>query len=156
MLRRRHYRRASPGSIFSFVILVFILLLLVEGLLTIQRRIAPAILAAAVMECDGIATMAINRVILDEVIPTVSYKDLLIVEKDETGKIVMAQVNTVEINRIMALTTAATGQAVTNISEREIKIPLGKISGLYYLASYGPKIPVKMKPINHNRRFLDR
>jgi hypothetical protein len=55
-------------------------------------------------------------------------------------------------------TTAATGQAVTNISEREIKIPLGKISGLYYLylASYGPKIPVKMKPINHNRRFLDR
>ncbi|HPU02102.1 MAG TPA: hypothetical protein PK568_09475, partial [Bacillota bacterium] len=80
MLRKRHYRRASPGSIFSFVILVFILLLLVEGLLTIQRRIAPAILAAAVMECDGIATMAINRVILDEVIPTVSYKDLLIVE----------------------------------------------------------------------------
>lgn len=149
MLRKRHYRRASPGSIFSFVILVFILLLLVEGLLTIQRRIAPAILAAAVMECDGIATMAINRVILDEVIPTVSYKDLLIVEKDETGKIVMAQVNTVEINRIMALTTAATGQAVTNISEREIKIPLGKISGLYYLylASYGPKIPVRMKPM---------
>jgi sporulation protein YunB len=47
----------------------------------------------------------------------------------------------------MALTTAATGQAVTNISEREIKIPLGKISGLYYLASYGPKIPVRMKPM---------
>ena len=147
MLRRRHYRRASPGSIFSFVILVFILLLLVEGLLAIQRKIAPAILDAAVMECDGIATKAINRVILDKVVPTVSYKDLILIEKDESGKIVMAQVNTAEINRIMALTTAATGEAVTDISEREIKIPLGAVSGLYYLASYGPKIPVKMKPM---------
>ena len=147
MLRKRHYRRASPGSIFSFVILVFILLLLVEGLLAIQRKIAPAILDAAVMECDGIATKAINRVILDKVVPTVSYKDLIHIEKDESGKIVMAQVNTAEINRIMALTTAATGEAVTDISEREIKIPLGAVSGLYYLASYGPKIPVKMKPM---------
>lgn len=147
MLRRRHYRRTSPGSMFSFVILVLILLFLVEGLLVVERKIRPSILAAAVMECDGIATMAINKVILEEVVPTVSYKDLIIVEKDKSGKIVMAQTNTVEINRIMALTTFATGEAVTDISERDIKIPLGKITDSYFLASYGPKIPVKLKPM---------
>lgn len=147
MLRRRQYRRISPGSMFSFVILVLILLLLVEGLLVVERKIRPSILAAAVMECDGIATMAINKVILEEVVPTVSYKDLIFIEKDESGKIVMAQTNTVEINRIMALTTLATGEAVTEISERDIKIPLGKITDSYFLASYGPKIPVRLKPM---------
>lgn len=147
MRRRRHYRRIPPGGLFSFVILVLVLLLLVEGLLMIERKIRPSILAAAVMECDGIATMAINKVILEKVVPTVNYKDLIIVEQDENGKIVMAQTNTVEINRVMALTTVAAGEAFTEISERDIKIPLGKITDSYFLAAYGPKIPVRLKPM---------
>ncbi|HOB29213.1 MAG TPA: sporulation protein YunB [Bacillota bacterium] len=147
MLRRRPYRRIPPGVLLSFVILVLIILLLVEGLLLAERKIRPAILAAAVMECDNIATMAINKIILEKVVPTVSYKDLISVEQDENGKIVMAQANIVEINRVMALTTAATGEAVTEISDREIKIPLGKITGSYLLAAYGPKIPVRLKPM---------
>ena len=71
--------------------------------------------------------MAINKIILEKVVPTVSYKDLISIEQDENGKIVMAQANIVEINRVMALTTAATGEAVTEISDREIKIPLSLI-----------------------------
>ncbi len=147
MLRRRRYRRAAPGSLFSFLLLVIVLLLLTESLLVIDRKIRPSILAAAVMICDGIATRAINKVILEEVVPTVNYRDLIIVEKDESGKIVMARINIVEINRIMALTTVATGDAVTDISDRDIKIPLGMVTGVYFLAARGPEIPVTMKPM---------
>lgn len=147
MLRRRRNRRPSPGSLLSFLLLVAFLLLLFEGLLIIDRRIRPSLLAAAVMVCDGIATRAVNKVILEEVVPTVRYQDLIIAEKDDAGKIVMAQTNTVEINRIMALTTAATLDAISAISEEEIKIPLGKITGVYFLASRGPSIPVKLMPM---------
>lgn len=147
MLHRRRRRKAPPGSLILFLITVVVLLILVEGLFLVERKIRPAILAAAVMECDNIATMAINEVLLEKVVPTVSYKDLINIEQDENGKIVMAQTNTAEINRIMALTTVATGETVTEISEREIKLPLGKITGIYYLEAYGPKIPVKLKPM---------
>ncbi len=147
MLRRRRYRPVAQGGTLPFVLLVLVLLLLVQGVVVIDRKIRPAILAAAVMECDGIATRAINTVILEKVAPTVSYRDLINIEKDETGKIVMAQTNIAEINRIMALTTVATGDAVTEISDSEIKIPLGAATGIYFLASYGPAIPVTLKPM---------
>lgn len=147
MLRRRRYRPISQGSIFSFLLLVLALLLLVEGLLAVDRKMRPSILAAAVMLCDGIATKAVNRVILEEVVPTVDYRDLIITEKDDAGKIVMAQTNIAEINRIMALATIATGNAVTEISERDIEIPLGQATNIFFLAARGPKIPVRMKPM---------
>ncbi len=147
MLRRRRYRPISPGSVFSFLVLVLILLLLVEGLFAVDRKIRPSILAAAVMVCDGIATRAVNKVILEEIVPAVDYKDLIFTEKDDAGKITMARINMAEINRIMALTTVATGDAVTEISERDIKIPLGQATDIFFLAGRGPKIPVRMKPM---------
>lgn len=156
MMQRRRRRRIIPGNAFSFVFLVLIVLFLVEGLLLIDRKIRPLILAAAVMECNGIATRAINKAILEKVVPTVSYKDLINVETDDKGRIVMAQTNIVEINRIKALTTVSTGEVVAEISDREILIPLGVISNLYFLANKGPKIPVKLKPMGRvNTVVLD-
>lgn len=154
MMSRRRRRRIPPGALLSFVILVLVLLLLVEGLLLLERNIRPAILAAAVMECDGIATRAINRILLEEVVPTVDYRELIITEKDESGQVVVARINTAEMNRIMALTTVATGDAVTDISERVIEIPLGKITDSYILASRGPKIPVRLKPMGRVNTVL--
>ncbi len=157
MLHRRRYRRvAAPGSTFSFLILVLVLLLLTKGLQVLNGKIVPIIIDAAAMECNGIATRAINKVILDEVVPTVSYRDIIIVEKDERGKIIMAQTNIMEINRIMSLTTLATEDAVTEISERDIKIPFGVITGTYFLAARGPKIPVRLKPMGRvNTELFD-
>lgn len=154
MMGRRRRRRIPPGALLSFVILVLVLLLLVEGLLLLERNIRPAILAAAVMECDGIATRAINQILCEEVVPTVDYRELIITEKDESGQVVMARINTAEMNRIMALTTVATGDAVTDISERVIEIPLGKITDSYILASRGPKIPVRLKPMGRVNTVL--
>ena len=156
MLRRRHYRRTSPGSMFSFVILVLILLLLVEGLLVVERKIRPSILAAAVMECDAAATRAINNAILDKVVGNTVYKDLITVEQDEKGKIVMAQINTGGMNRIMAETTNATGDALAALSEQPLEIPLGEIFDSYILAAYGPKIPVRLMPMGRvNTALID-
>lgn len=144
MLRRR---RLPPGSLLSFVIPVLVILLLVEGLLLVERKARPAILAAAVMQCDGIATRAINRALLEKVVPDVNYRDLIIVEKDAAGAVVMAQINTIEINRIIAITTLASLEALTGVSEQDLRIPLGIITNSYLLAPYGPKIRVRLKPM---------
>lgn len=155
MLNRRR-RRIPPGGLLSFIVLVLLMLLLVEGFMLVERKIRPVFLATAVMECDGIATRAINSALLDKVVSAVEYGELIVTEKDAGGKIVMAQINTLELNRIIALTTMATLEALTGISERKIKIPLGRISGSYILAPYGPKITVRLKPLGRvNTEVLD-
>ncbi|NLA10962.1 MAG: hypothetical protein GX883_02420, partial [Firmicutes bacterium] len=79
MLNRRR-RRIPPGGLLSFIVLVLLMLLLVEGFMLVERKIRPVFLAAAVMECDGIATRAINSALLDKVVSAVEYGELIVTE----------------------------------------------------------------------------
>jgi sporulation protein YunB len=145
MRRRRHIRRAPPGSWFSFFVLVGLIFLVVQGFLVIERQLRPAIIAVALIKADGLATDAINYAILENV--AVDYSDLIIIEKDDNGRIVMAQINSMEVNRIMAETTLATRQALIDLEERPFVIPMGEVTDSFILATYGPKIPIRLIPL---------
>lgn len=147
MRRRQRLRRIPPGSVFSFMILVGVLVILVQGLLLAERRLRPAITAVAIMKADGLATDAVSYAIIDKVALGIRYQDLIIIEQDEQGRIVMAQANTMEVNRIMAQATLATREALDNLSQTPFEIPLGEIMDSYLLATYGPRIPVRLIPL---------
>ncbi len=148
MRRRRGIRRVSRGSLISYLVLVALFFIVVQGFMIIERNFRPAILAAAKMRADGLATDAISYAILEKVAGKIAYQDLIMIEKDEQGRIVMAQINPVEVNRVMAETTLATRDALQQLESEPFEIPLGEATDSYILAAYGPKIPVKMIPVS--------
>src|SRR5690554_6718508 len=107
MFIRRRLRRSPPGML-SFVVLVAVLFLLIQLFFSVEHNLRPAILALAEIKADGLATDAINFAILDKVAEGIHYKDLIIIEQDDEGRIVMAQLNSMEVNRVMADTTITT------------------------------------------------
>lgn len=156
MRHRRRIRRAPPGSWISFFILVALLFILVQGFLLAERQFRPAILAVALIKADGLATDAINYAILGTVAAGIHYQDLISIEKDGQGRIVMAQINTTEINRVMAEATLATREALTALEDHPFQIPLGEITDSFILATYGPKIPLKLIPLGRvNTELID-
>ncbi len=147
MQRRRNIRRIRTGSFVSYLVLVALFFILVQGFMVIERNFRPAILAAAKMRADGLATDAISYAILDKVASKIRYQDLIMIEKDDQGRIAMAQINPVEVNRVMAETTLAVRDALYKLESEPFEIPLGEATDSYILAAYGPKIPVKMTPV---------
>lgn len=157
--RRPHYywqRRFVDRGVLSFIILCLLLFFLWESFMLMDRRLRPAVISLAEVKADMIATDAVNRAIMEKVARGIFYQDLINIKQDEQGRIVMAQLNTMEINRLMAETTMATQDALLEISEREMKIPLGEALNNYLLATYGPRIPVRLIPVGRvNTVLLD-
>lgn len=155
MLRKRCSEKRSKG-LFSFVIITAILFLLMEGFFYIEKKLRPALLTVAEMKAGWEATDAINSAVLDKVAGGIDYRDLIHVEQDDQGKIVMARLNSGEINRVMAETYAAVKDALSTMQRESIEIPLGEVLDSYILATYGPSIPVRLIPAGKvNTELID-
>ena len=95
----------SPLAFIAICLMVF---LLIKGFWIMEKNLRPAILSIAQVKANMLAIDAVNRAIVEEVTHGISYQDLISIKQDETGKITMAQINTMEINRLMAKTTLTT------------------------------------------------
>jgi sporulation protein YunB len=153
----RHFKKNLYNyRMVPFVLFCLIIFLFVQGLLFAERRMRPAILSIAELKTSQIATEAVNNAILNKVARGVSYQDLINLKLDEEERIVMAQVNTMEINRLVSETTIATQNALMEISSEPLKIPLGEIFDNYFFAAYGPSIPIKLFPMGRvNTTLID-
>ncbi len=154
-LKRYWKRRLLSHGAISFIVLCLLLFFLIEGVLLLERRLRPAILSFAEVKADMLATDAVNRAIMEKVARGIFYQDLIAIRQDEEGRIIMAQLNTMEINRLMAETTIATQEALSEISVEELRIPLGEILNNYLLATYGPRIPMRLIPMGRVNTVLD-
>lgn len=156
MWARRRPRRLPRGSVVSFVLLVFFFFLLIQGLMTFERKLRPAILAIAAIKANGLAVDAINEAILEKVAQGTLYQDLIDVEQNDEGRIVMAQINTMAVNRVVAEATMATRKALSDLGKKQVNIPLGEVMDNYLLATYGPDIPVRLVPFGRvNTEVID-
>jgi len=160
MLRKRVCRflsiRLLNYGLLSFLVICLLIFFSIKAFMVLEKNLRPAILSIAEVRADMLATDAVNRAIMEEVARGIFYQDLISIKQDESGRIIMAQINTMEVNRLMAKTTIATQNALKQIEKEPLKIPLGEVLDSYLLAAYGPEIPVKLVPVGRvNTSLLD-
>lgn len=93
-----------------------------------------------------IATQAINRAITDQVMRGRELDKLIEWKTDSRGKVTSFVLNYNEHMRITSETVDIVESSLKNIHEISDKIPLGQALGSPLIASFGPRIPVKMEP----------
>ena len=130
-----------------FILIAIFLFGMIRMFMFFDKNLRPTILSVASARADIIATEAINNAVTEEVARNILYQDLILLEKDRDGKIVMAQTNNMEVNRLMAQTTMRVQETLTSLKGETIYIPMGQALGSYLLANVGPRIPITMIPI---------
>jgi len=145
--RRRPFKKA-----FLFVVTVVFLV----ALWSLDMQIRKTLYEMAEVRAVQLATEAVYNAVLQKVAGEgMLYEDLIIVHKDSAGNIVLMQADTAKINKIASDTTLAVQSAILRLGEESLYIPLGQITGSYYLASRGPKIRVDIVPIGTVRVNVD-
>ena len=139
-------RRKRVLPLFPLVTIVLVILM-VFFFWRIESHLKPTLMAIAETRATRIATQAINNVINNRVSLTVDPKSLVNVTLDEHGRVVLIQPNTMEFNRLAADTTMKVQDALEEITEEKIDIPIGQVLGSQMLASMGPKITVTIIPV---------
>lgn len=125
------------------IVAILIIVVLFSFYLLIDLRLKASILELAKAKAQLKVVELINQAVYEKVVSETDYKDIVYVHKDDEGRIVMIQANTIILNQIMAKTSNAIIDSF-NDEEEYVKIPLGQISGITFLSGSGPKIGVKI------------
>jgi sporulation protein YunB len=137
--RRRRFNSITFLGIFClFLVLCFYI---------IDFRIRPTLLNLAEVKARVIATQAINEAIRSNICPDITYQNLIKVQSNSEGRLVMIQPNTGEINRISSEATLAVQKRLQDLPKITINVPVGQVMGSKIMAGFGPDIAVKVIPI---------
>ena len=76
-------------------------------------------------------------------------------EKDTDGKINAVKTNIMTANRLKSSIALAVLDTVTEITEKDISVPVGSLTESNFFAGRGPRIPVRMIPVGSVRTKLE-
>lgn len=77
-----------------------------------------------------------------------NYQELMYIEKDQDGRIILMVPNTMRINRLVTEITLDVETELTNIPQDEVSIPLGAITGSRLFSNWGPQINIDVTPVS--------
>ncbi|MGB9831055.1 MAG: sporulation protein YunB [Fervidicoccus fontis] len=136
-----------PAIKFGLIILATLPIFLFLLLLVFEHNLKPTIREIAEAKARWAATEAVNRAIRERIANSVDYHELISVQKDSSGRIVLMQPNIVRINQLASDTTLAINEALKDLANQEFYIPVGQVLGSQLLANYGPRISVSIYPV---------
>lgn len=141
----RVYQRRTISRLRLFM--VALLFLVVASFYILERAVRPVFLTAAEMSIHSAASTAIAEAVRDVVSTGIDYRDLISVQTDSSGRIVMMQPNTNAVNRLTAESTLKVQAKIDGLAHNAIGIPLGQALGSFIFAATGPTIRVRCQQI---------
>jgi sporulation protein YunB len=152
-----HSRRRRPRSrrkiwLFAAILILF---LFVQFFQYIERNMKEPIMHLAQIRVKQIATESINDAITAQVANQAGVDDLIDWKTDQNGKTTGFMLNYSAHMRITSDTIKTVRSTLDQVSRLSEHIPLGQALGSPIIASFGPKIPIKIEPKGEVKVDLD-
>jgi sporulation protein YunB len=129
------------------IIITIIMLNLTIFIYIFDKTVMPTVLAVADAEMRAKATQIVNMAIINEYSKQFNYDEIIRVDKDLQGNIVMLKADTLRMNKIACDVALESQKELVKLGEVGIKLPIGYITKNNILSYYGPKVTIKMQPI---------
>ncbi|MCK9526184.1 MAG: sporulation protein YunB [Limnochordia bacterium] len=129
------------------LVLFIVLLFSVLTLMIAEKRLAPVLRTWAETRAMNLATRAINVAVEEMMAVNLSSTVMAELIRDGEGRLQAIQYDMGEVNRVSSQATHKILQTINNMGEEVFPIPAGQLTGLDFLASWGPGIPVRMIPV---------
>ncbi len=125
-------------------IIAFVASILIS-FITITNYIEPTLIELCQVKAESLG-ISISHKVVEDVMSNVGYLDLIILDRDETGKIMALRANVIEMNRIASEVSLAIQEKNNELEVTYVEIPIGNFFGNSLVAGLGPKIKVKIVP----------
>ena len=138
--RPRSRRRLWLVGFLVFLIIIF------QGFAYVDRNLKPPIMNLAKIRIKQVATEAINEAITAQVAQQQDFDKLVNWKMDTSGKVSGFMMNYAEQMKITSNTFKVVQATLNDVNQLSEHIPVGMALGSPVLASFGPKIPVRIEP----------
>lgn len=136
------------GSLYSGIFgLLLALIIIMTSFMALESQLRPGMLEVAGARAQQVATLTMNQAVKEQVSGQLDYQSLVVIHKDSQGKIVLMQPDTLKLNQLAAATTIQVQEALNQLAEQSFSFPVGQAFKSPILASYGPRIGFKIRPL---------
>lgn len=111
--------------------------------------VTPTVMAVSEAEMRAKAIEIINKSVLDEFSKQFNYDDIIKIEKNVEGNIVLLKADTLKLNKIACDVAIKSQKELNDLGNVGINLPIGYITRNNILSYLGPSITVKMQPVGH-------
>lgn len=135
--------------------LIAVAAILIGVFIFVEASFRPIIEKVNSIECHKAVSDIINRVVLDELeIIDADYSSLVTLSLNSGGDVTSVQSNIVNINRLKTSVADRVEKEIARLSEVEVKIPIGTLSGLQLLHGKGFDVGMTVKPIGYAKTSI--
>lgn len=113
----------------------------------LELHLKPAMLTVAQARGVVLATQAINQSVRQALEENPNLRDVVAVQQDQQGRVVLIRPDTVELNRLASSLSLKALSALEVLSAEKLRLPLGVVLGSPFLASLGPQISLTIVPV---------
>ncbi|AWB47032.1 sporulation protein YunB [Paenibacillus sp. CAA11] len=128
------------------IVVVLVIIGLIQTIGYVERNMKGPIMHLAKIRVKQIATESINDAITAQVAQGKQFGDLIDWKTDGAGKITGFMLNYSAHMKITSETVKTVRSTLENVARLSEHIPLGQALGSPILASFGPKIPIRIEP----------
>lgn len=152
----RYYRRPLSRRAVARIVLAALLAVLLALTATAGLQMKHLLTQLATTR----VTNTVNRIVTQAVNETVDsgevrYDDLISFEKDNEGKITAVKSNMPEFNRLQSKILNLILERISEVSTRDLSIPVGSLTGSSLLSGRGPLVTVRMQSVGSSTAHLE-
>lgn len=131
------------------LIIIFIIISSIVIIYVLDKILLPTVIAVSEGEMKLKAMEVVKKCILGELDNKFKYNEVINVEKDMNGNIVMLRADTVKLNQLATNIALKSQGQLNEVGRVGINLTLGYITKNNLLSYLGPKITVKMEPLSN-------
>jgi len=135
---------------FCLLCLCFLAFLFFSGMYFFEI-IRPVMIRLAENRAEVLAEQAVATACAD-IFDRITYADFITVSRLENGFVGSLEANLSGMNRLRAQATNAIQNELNRMTETELSVPLGTLTGYDLFAGLGPRLPVRLMP--HGRTVV--
>ena len=145
---RRRYRLPMPPGQKAKLICFFLSVALLSLTIVGTNHLRSLLGNLAVTRVSNMVGRVVMEAVSDAVNSgEIQYNDLISLEKDADGGIAALQSNMAEFNRLQSAITKDSLDRLGQVSEMDLTIPLGTLTGSALLVGRGPSLSVRMQSL---------
>ncbi|EST53561.1 sporulation protein YunB [Brevibacillus panacihumi W25] len=155
---RRRWRNPLSRTKAFLIALIIFLILTIQMLVMLEKRLEPTLLILASQKAEQLAKDAITDAVTKRISQQgVDFNEIVMIEKDNEGRIQSYQFNFREYSRIVGETTFRVQNKLQEFEQNKVdhSIPLGLATGNSFLANMGPELPITFVPIGSVKTKLE-
>lgn len=140
-------KRKKVVKIASFVLILLLILSILIVLNTYWKSTLPTLLDITQAKISAQTVLVINQAVTTSFQDTDVFGDLISIQRDNDGNIILLTANSLQANKLARQTAIVSQQRIDQLAKEQIEIPFGTISGIPLFSEMGPEITITVTPI---------